>query len=439
MIFIYDKDGNFVDNLSDTDDRLLYKKDAYIGHHLSEILPFDITERTIDAIKKTLSTGKIQEMEYSLSTKDKTQHYETRLQKLNDQQVIAVVRNITERINSIEHIERLSYRDQLTGLYNRHFFNEELARHDNQRMLPLSLVLIDVNGLKLANDAFGHLAGDELLKKVAAILVDECRSSEIIARIGGDEFIILLPNTENKHVGKLVTRITNRLEAEKVKDIPVSISVGWATKTKMDQDIQSIFIQAENKMYRMKLTESQSMRNGVIRSIMSSLKDKSELERDHSENVSLIALKLGRALNLNSEQLGILETAALVHDIGKIAMDDAIINKMGSLTQNEYEEVKRHPEVGYQILKLVNNYSGLSEYVLYHHENWDGSGYPRGLKGENIPLISRLISIADAYEAMTSKRPFREKYSHAEALERIRSGAGTLYDPNLVKLFVKII
>jgi diguanylate cyclase (GGDEF)-like protein len=306
-------------------------------------------------------------------------------------------------------------------------------------MLPLSLVLIDVNGLKLANDAFGHLAGDELLKKVAAILIDECRSSEIIARIGGDEFIILLPNTENKHVGTLVNRITNRLQQEKVKDIPVSISVGWATKTRMDEDIQSIFIQAENRMYRMKLTESQSMRNGVIRSIMSSLKEKSELERDHSENVSHIAIKLGRALNFNSQQLEILETTSLVHDIGKIAMDDAIINKISSLTKNEYEEIKRHPEIGYQILKLVNNYSGLAEYVLYHHEHWDGSGYPSGIKGEDIPLISRVISIADAYEAMTSKRPFREGYSHAEALERIRSGAGTLYDPNLVKLFVKII
>lgn len=351
--------------------------------------------------------------------------------------VVVVFRDATEKKEKQERIKYLSYHDQLTGLYNRHFFEEEIKRLDVPRNLPLSIVMIDVNGLKLTNDAFGHEAGDQLLKSVSNILKEVCRTDDIIARVGGDEFVILLPKTSAEDTEIVVKRIYKSVENQKIDQVVVSVSMGWESKATSEQDIKEVLSNAEDHMYRKKITESQSMRNRTIKVIMQTLHESNAREKLHSEHVSRISETIAETLKMDEELVKEVKITALMHDIGKIAIGNEILNKPGPLSEREFDEVKRHPEIGYQILKSADVYTRLADYVLSHHERWDGKGYPRGLKGEDIPLVARIITVADAYEAMTSERPYKNVFTHENALEELRRCSGTQFDSEIVKALEK--
>jgi len=349
--------------------------------------------------------------------------------------VVLVFRDFTDKKEKQEKIRYLSHHDQLTSLYNRHYFEEQLRLLDIEDNLPFTIVMADVNGLKLTNDAFGHKAGDTLLATVANVLKQECRASDVVARVGGDEFVILLPRTTSFETEKIINRIYGALGNKTLDKIVISVSFGWETKEAPDQSIHEVLSSAEEHMYRRKLVESQSMRNQTIKVIMQTLRETNMRERVHSEKVSQISRTIGEAMDLDSDSLKELEIAALMHDIGKIAISAGVLDKAGKLTEAEYEELKRHSEVGYHILKSVDAYTNLADYVLSHHEMWDGTGYPRGISGEGIPLIARIIAVADAYEAMIGDRPYRNSMNPIEAMEEIRRCAGTQFDPNVVDVF----
>lgn len=350
--------------------------------------------------------------------------------------VVIVFRDFTEKKEKLERIQYLSYHDQLTGVYNRNFFEDKLHLLDATQNLPYTIVMADVNGLKLTNDAFGHQKGDQLLRCVASILKKECREGDIVARIGGDEFVLLLPSTSSNEAEKIIKRIHRSVEDENKDRIIISISVGWETKVHPHQMIDEVFAKAEEHMYRKKLIDSQSMRNRTIKVILQTLNQTNKREKIHSEKVSHLSRQIGVAMNLDGEILKELEIAGLMHDIGKIAINENTLNKTGKLTENEFKEIKRHPEIGYHILKSVDAYTNLSDYVLSHHERWDGKGYPRGLSGEEIPLVARIITVADAFEAMTAERPYRKSVSKNEAMIEIRKCSGTQFDPSVVDVFV---
>lgn len=351
--------------------------------------------------------------------------------------VVLVFRDFTEKKEKNDQILYLSYHDQLTGLYNRRFFEEELERLDTFRNLPFSIAMVDVNGLKLTNDAFGHLMGDELLRRIANVLRKEFRADDIIARTGGDEFVILLPKTDYQKAELIVRRVYESIRAEEFGPIIMSASIGFETKWQ-DENIKDIFKKAEEHMYKRKITESQIMRHQTLHSIIESLNKKIPYEKQHADNVTYYALKLGKKMNLSEETLRDLELAARMHDIGKISVSEYILNKDNYFTKAEYEVVKRHSESGYQILKTIDEYSMIAEYVLFHHERWDGTGYPKRLSGEDIPLISRIIAISEAFEAMTESRSYRQKLSSEEALEEIRNNAGSQFDPTIVEVFLEL-
>lgn len=350
------------------------------------------TEEIIELENHTLLIKKNKE---EISIEDSAAPIRNEKGKVNG--VVVVFRDCTEKKEKQEKIQFLSYHDQLTGLYNRHFFEEELKRLDVDRNLPFTIAMIDVNGLKLTNDAFGHEAGDLLLKSVAKALKSECRTEDVLSRVGGDEFVILLPKTNYYETELIVKRIHKAIDKQKIDNIIVSVSIGWETKENSKQDIKEVFSKAEDYMYRNKITESQSMRNQTIKIIMQTLHETNLQEKVHSERVSQLSRKIGEAMKLDKEVLKELEITGLMHDIGKIAIIEQILNKPGPLTEIEFEEVKRHPEISYHILKSVDIYTRLAEYVLSHHERWDGMGYPRGLSGEEIPLVARIITVADAY------------------------------------------
>lgn len=341
------------------------------------------------------------------------------------------------RIKAAEaEIRYLSFHDQLTGLYNRRFYEEELTRLDTLRNLPLSLIMADVNGLKLANDAFGHLLGDQILKKTAEIIKNECRSDEIVSRIGGDEFLIILPRTDAYGAEILSKRIKESIKGTKVDLLELSVSLGRATKTHPAEKIEDLFNKAEDKMYQHKLSESPMNKEKTVNRILEGMYQRFPDERLHSKRVSKLCEAMGQKLGFSKEDIDTIKAAAMLHDIGKITLREEVLHKPGELNDYEWIEVKRHSEKGYLILGSVNNMAQHAKYVLHHHEHWDGSGYPSGLKGEQIPLQARIIGIADAFDAMTSTRSYRKVLDKEEAIREIEKYSGTQFDPGISRLFI---
>jgi diguanylate cyclase (GGDEF)-like protein/PAS domain S-box-containing protein len=346
-------------------------------------------------------------------------------------------RDISERKQMEQKLEHLSYHDQLTGLYNRRFFEDELSRLHGESYLPLSIIVADVNGLKLVNDSFGHAMGDELIKKVVEVIKRGCREEDIVARIGGDEFVIVSPNTDVNKANQIVNNIKALAVNEKVGSVDISISFGYEIKKTTEDEIQDIIKKAEDNMYKKKLCESPSMRGKTVNTIITALHEKNKMEEQHSHRTSKLCRNMGKALGLSQDDIEELKTVGLLHDIGKIAIADNILNKKDKLTDEEREEIMRHSEIGYRILSTVNDMSEMAEYVLAHHERWDGTGYPKGLKGEEIPLQSRIIAIADTYDAIISKRSYRDALPKEAAIEELKKNSGTQFDPELVVIFIE--
>lgn len=345
--------------------------------------------------------------------------------------------DITAIKKSEEEMLYLSYHDPLTKLYNRRFYEEELARLDVERNLPIALIMADVNGLKLVNDAFGHEKGDHLLQTIAKIIKEKCRSDEIVSRIGGDEFMVLLPKTSEVEAKLLIDRIHSAVEKRREKNSIMSVSLGYAVKTNKKERMNDIFKEAEDDMYRHKLAERLSMRSKSIDLIMNSLYEKNNREMHHSKRVANICELIASHMYFSQAEVKQIKLAGLVHDIGKIGIGNSILDKSGPLTNEEYVEIQKHSEAGHRILSSVNEFSEIAEYVLAHQERWDGSGYPQSLKEEEIPIQSRMIAIADAYDAMTADRSYHTKISPLLAIEEIKKCAGTQFDPEIVRVFVE--
>lgn len=351
--------------------------------------------------------------------------------------VLAILKNIAAEKEMKEELAYLSYHDQLTGLYNRRFFEEQLTRVDKEKNLPLTIVMADVNGLKLVNDSFGHATGDELLKKVAQIMEKGFRKDHIIARLSGDEFVVLLPKTGIMETEKIIKNVKALASVGKVGTVDISISFGYQTMDNKEENIQDILKKAEDYMYKKKLFEGPSMRGKTINTIISTLHEKNKREEQHSLRVSKLCESMGAAIGLTEDEIKELKTVGLLHDIGKVAVEENILNKPGKLTDEEWEEIKRHPEIGYRILSTVNDLSEMAGYVLAHHERYDGKGYPKGLKGENIPLQARVIAIVDTYDAMISERSYRNALPEEVAIEELKRNAGSQFDINLTKIFIE--
>ena len=354
-------------------------------------------------------------------------------------QRLQLSREVEARIKKEKEIIFLGNHDFLTGLYNRRFFDDELLRLDTKRNYPLSIIMADVNGLKLINDSYGHYFGDQLLIQLSQIFKKTFRADDIIARLGGDEFAMILPNTSLGEAENIIDRIKKMCTLQKIENLDFSVSYGFDAKSDEDQDLLQVVINAENHMYQLKSYESASMRHNTIELIMNALFEKNQREKYHSDRVSFISKTLAIKVGLSKDEVKRIQVAGLMHDIGKIGVSENILNNPSILSDQDWQEIKKHPDIGYRILNASNDFSIISEDVLQHHERWDGLGYPKGLKGDEISIVARIIALADSYDAMISDRAYRKAYSKEYALKEIEKGSGTQFDPQLVPLFMSLV
>jgi diguanylate cyclase (GGDEF)-like protein len=390
-------------------------------------------------------------------------------------QLLQVFANVTasalENAHAAEDLRRRAVTDGLTGLYNHRHFQEALAveveraaRYD----LTFTLLMMDLDFFKTVNDRFGHPHGDQALQQVAAVLRHVARTSDFVARYGGEEFVMILPGTTVKQAGALAERV-----AQGVRDIkidvpeppPLSISIGMADFPACGRDRESLIGAADAALLFAKRSGRDMIADfsqiSLVELDQAALEglsfrlegaDQETLEAlagavatrdafaDRSAACAVDAARcLAEGLGLEGPDKDLFTTAAVIYDIGKVAIPVEVLNRRGELTAEELATVRGHAEAGGRLLESVMRLRGALPAVVHHHERWDGTGYPDNLKGEEIPLLARAISICDAFQAMVVDRPYRKAMSVDAALDQLRAGAGTQFDPHLVDVFVSAL
>lgn len=336
-----------------------------------------------------------------------------------------------------------SLHDHQTGLFNRRYFEEQKALLDQGGNVPLSILMADINGVRLVNDAFGHEGGDALIGQVSRILEDCIGPEDLLARVGGDEFYMLLPHTDGQGLEDLHDRILEKVRKANGEHrsfrYDISLSMGMGTKTSKEQHIDAIARMAEEHLRNQKLLNSSSYQNSLIASMLATVYEKSQETEEHAKRLADLSLGIGKRLHLAQSHLDQLELLSLLHDIGKVGISDQILKKPGLLDREEWMEMRKHPDIGFRIAKSSQTLAGAGDLIRAHHERWDGSGYPLGLSGLEIPLEARIIGVVDAFDAMTNDRIYRQGISTQDALTEIEGLSGIQFDPSIVTVFVEMM
>ena len=340
-----------------------------------------------------------------------------------------------------EQLKYLSLHDPLTKLYNRAYFEEEMQRIESGRFDPVGIIIGDIDGLKLVNDTLGHHAGDAMLVTAAEMIRGCFRESDVVARVGGDEFAILLPNTKRDVVESACRRIKNAVSNYNLSNLklPLSLSLGSAINRVKSVYMKDIYREADNNMYREKLHRSQSARSAIVQTFKKALEARDFITNGHVNRLRLLIATFAPTIGMPEQCVNEMLLLAQFHDIGKVGIPDSILFKSDHLNPDEYAEIQRHCEIGYRIAQSSPDLAPIADLILKHHEWWDGQGYPLGLKGEGIPLECRILAITDAYESMTGERPYHKPMSREEAIAELKKCAGTQFNPELVDQFVQVL
>jgi diguanylate cyclase (GGDEF)-like protein/PAS domain S-box-containing protein len=340
-----------------------------------------------------------------------------------------------------EELSYLSFHDSLTGLHNRSSFENRMKYLEEKGGHNCGIIICDLDGLKLVNDTLGHKEGDELIMSAARVISKSLKDNWIAARIGGDEFAIILEETSEEDIKKIYKAMTmDIIEHNKTTEtIPLSVSIGFAVSSNKTNSMKDIFKEADNNMYREKLMQSQKTKDAIVKALIKALLAKDFITEGHADRVYKLMELLSSEIDIPKYKYDNLWLFAQFHDIGKVGIPDSILFKPHTLNVDEYYELKRHCEIGYRIARSSPELEPIADFILKHHEWWDGSGYPLGIKGDEIPLECRVLAIVDAFDVMTTNRPYRSALSIDEALEEIKRGAGGQFDPIIANKFVSIM
>lgn len=442
IFFVIGEGNTFTDfhyegNIND----LYITPDEFLGKSIEILFPQELCKKFIEAVNDTKKTDNIKIIDYSLSMADGKKFYEARLLPFVNNSVLAIVRDITERKAAEENIYMMSIYDNMTGFYNRNYFEKEMSRHEEQNLMNIGIVICDLDGLKLVNDTLGHLEGDKYLVTVSEILKACFRKQDIIGRIGGDEFAVLMEDTSSKEIEEIRAKISKDIHEinKKRTSIPISISFGYSVSQGNSRNLREMLKEADKYMYREKLKHHQNAKGELIHVLTKMLEFRDFINEGHADHLKELVIKIAETVGMSQNEIKDMCLLAQFHDIGKIAVPDTILFKPGRLSEMEMIEIKRHSEIGFRIAESSSDLKHISEWIYKHHEWWNGNGYPFGLRGEEIPIQCRILSITDAYDAMTNDRPYRKAMTKEKALHEIKKSSGTQFDPFLVEKFIDIM
>jgi diguanylate cyclase (GGDEF)-like protein len=338
-----------------------------------------------------------------------------------------------------ERIIYLTQTDALTNLFNRTFFEKELQKIEKNKC-SFALIICDLDGLKLVNDTMGLHCGDQIIIATAKAIRKTFPRCAIF-RIGGDEFAIVLEcidETVIKHSIRTLQEIVT-LSNRKITNIPITLSCGYAISVNGLIPPENVYLEADNYMLKKKLFRAQSNHSAVFQTLTKALQARDFITEGHAERMHSLVVELATKVGLSELRQTNLRLFAQFHDIGKVGIPDSILFKNSNLTVEEKEMMKRHSEIGFRIAHAAPDLAHLSDWILKHHEWWNGNGYPLGISGKDIPLECRILSIVDAFDAMTHDRPYREALPAEAALAEIDKYSGVQFDPELVRIFIRLV
>ena len=440
-VALVDRKGNFLMVNPVMADNFCMTPEELNGKNFYEVMQQDLAENRIAKLQEAL------EQDAQLIHEDERegiqfQNFIIPISISEDNRVLQVIsRDVTDQKKLQERLTELSIYDSLTKLYSRYLFEEEMKRLGDGRYCPIAIIICDIDGLKLINDTLGHHKGDSFLIHTADMLRNAFRSSDIISRIGGDEFAILLPRCTEDCILDCKNRIHKELEEynKSNSEIGLSISIGYAIKFNPPVNMKKLFKKADDAMYKEKLEQNASSRSTIVQALFKALESKDYFIEDRTERLYYLVHMLGKAYGISENKINKLSLLAKFHDFGEVGISDSILFKQGPLSENEYQEMKKHCEIGQRIALFTSDLAPVADLILKHHEWWNGQGYPLGLQGEDIPIECRVMAIVDAYDSMTSERPYKNKMPQQEAIKELRRCAGTQFDPDLVELFIQVL
>lgn len=377
---------------------------------------------------------------FEMEINDRESIFEARLHPTEMDEILIIIRDMTDRVQMEQRLRRMAETDHLTGLSNRRRFEEHLEGLTGRKKSGTGLLLFDIDGLKVINETLGHMVGDQVIVSVASLIRDQFLEKALTARIGGNEFGVLLLGCDLIEIEDCIEvfkhklRIFNELDQAHLVDV----SYGYAYQGEGVVDGRLLYQEADNNLYQHKLLKEKSSKSGLVKTLMKTLEAKDYITEGHADRMTVLAEKLGSAIGFSQSQLDRIRLLTKFHDLGKVGIPDSILKKPGALNKEEWQVMKTHTMIGERIASTMPELKEISRLILRHHEYWDGTGYPSQIKGEKIPIECRVLSIVDAYDAMTNERPYRKAITMEEALAEIKRCAGTQFDPNLTPIFDRV-
>jgi diguanylate cyclase (GGDEF)-like protein/PAS domain S-box-containing protein len=466
-----------------------------IGRNVAEVFPSIKEAGLLDIFREVWKTGKpLAQTATYYKNKDIPGWRENFVYKLPTGEIVAVYDDVTKRKNaelellkSNEKLKESALIDSYTGLYNHRYLEDavEAEFHRARRYAhSLAIIMLDIDYFKSINDLYGHQFGDTVLKQFSQQIKKMVRRYDIVVRFGGEEFIIVSPGIDREQVLSFSQRILESLNlhnfGDKKHKVKLKVSIGAVSYPEdratsgmdMVNSADQVLTKAKetggNRVYlltdikkgrgpvsngrpkawdvkvlkgkidKLNKKANQSLTEAIL-AFAKTIELKDHYTGEHVEITGHYATMIARKLGLTKDEIELIRQASILHDLGKIGISEKILLKKSKLTKEEFEEIKKHPQIGADILRPIHFLRGLIPIIFYHHERWDGKGYPTCIRGEEIPIGARIMAIADVYQALTSDRPYRKAYSKARALKIIKEGAGTQFDPRIAGVFLKIL
>lgn len=409
---------------------------------IDEILHSEEYMRILElGVKEVIDRDILYTNEFSIMKNYRTYYYEARFRKSEYDEILIIIRDMTERVELEKQLRILVDRDTLTGLYNRRSFEQRMVELTGRNLNHVSMISIDINGLKFINDTLGHLIGDAIIMKAGAYIDQIFGEQGLVARIGGDEFGVIMHGIKEGMVKELLCSLDTVVEHHNLSShtTTLSLAYGYSFHNKGPVNMELLYQEADNIMYQSKLLKKDSIRGTFVTAFMKALEAKDYVSQGHVVRMENLAVLIGQALSLRQEQMDRIVLLTKFHDIGKIGIPDSILKKPDKLTPDEWKVMQTHSVIGERIALEASEIKEIAPLILKHHERYDGSGYPIGLKGFDIPIECRILAIVDTFDAMTNDRPYRSALPVQNAVDEIKRCSGTQFDPELVEIFCMLV